>query len=96
MVRHVVERTSPAAIAAAQRGMAERPDMTSLLPTIQCPTLVLVGAEDAISPPAEMRAMADAIPNAEFVEIPAAGHMTTMENPSAVNEALLRFFSTLT
>jgi pimeloyl-ACP methyl ester carboxylesterase len=94
-VRQVVERTSPAAIAAAQRGMAARPDMTSLLPTIQVPTLILVGAEDAISPPAEMRAMADAIPNAEFVEIPAAGHMTTMENPSAVNEALLRFIEAL-
>ena len=45
------------------------------------PTLVIVGAEDAISPPNEMQAIAAAIPNAEFVEIPDAGHMTTMENP---------------
>ena len=90
-VRHVVERTSPAAIAAAQRGMAARPDMTSLLPTINVPTLVVVGAEDAISPPQEMQAIAAAIPNAEFVEIPDAGHMTTMENPTAVNEAFTRF-----
>ena len=81
-VRQVVERTSPAAIAAAQRGMAARPDMTSLLPTIKVPTLIIVGAEDAISPPQEMKAIAAAIPNAEFVEIPDAGHMTTMENPT--------------
>ena len=43
-VRSVVERTPPAAIAAAQRGMAARPDMTSFLPSIRVPTLVLVGA----------------------------------------------------
>ena len=66
-VRQVVERTSPAAIAAAQRGMAARPDMTSFLPAIKVPTLIVVGAEDAISPPQEMKAMAAAIPNAEFV-----------------------------
>jgi 3-oxoadipate enol-lactonase len=90
-VRQVVERTSPAAIAAAQRGMADRPDMTSLLPAIKVPTLVVVGAEDAISPPQEMKAMAAAIPNAEFSEIPDAGHMTTMENPTAVTEVFTRF-----
>jgi pimeloyl-ACP methyl ester carboxylesterase len=90
-VRSVVERTSPAGIAAAQRGMAARPDMTSLLPTIKVPTLVIVGEQDAISPPAEMKAIAAAIPGAEFVVIPDAGHMTTMENPAAVNKALVRF-----
>lgn len=90
-VRRVVEQTSPAAIAAAQRGLAARPDVTAMLPTIQLPTLVLVGAMDAISTRDEMRSMADAIPNAKFVEIANAGHMTTMENPAAVNEALLSF-----
>jgi len=94
-VRSVIERTSPAAIAAAQRGMAARQDVTSLLPTIKVPTLVIVGAEDAISPPQEMRAIADAIPGCQFVEIPEAGHMTTMENPSAVNDALLNFIKGL-
>ena len=90
-VRRVVEATSPAAIACAQRGMASRPDMTSLLPSIRVPTLVLVGQEDVISPPAEMHTIADAIPNARFIEIPNAGHMTTMENPQAVNTAMRSF-----
>jgi 3-oxoadipate enol-lactonase len=90
-IRRIVERTSPAAIAAAQRGMAARPDMTSFLPNIKLPTLVVGGAEDAISPPQEMRAIAAAIPNAQFFEIPNAGHMTTMENAQAVNSALLEF-----
>jgi pimeloyl-ACP methyl ester carboxylesterase len=92
-VRRVVEQTSPAAIAAAQRGMAARPDMTAFLSQIDLPTLVVVGAEDAISPPEEMRSIAAAIPHAQFVEIADAGHMTTMENPEAVSEALVRFGS---
>jgi pimeloyl-ACP methyl ester carboxylesterase len=88
-VRHVVENTSSSAIAAAQRGMAQRPDMTSFLPTIRVPTLAICGAGDAISPPSEMQSIAAALPNATYVEIPDAGHMTTMENPEAVNLALL-------
>ena len=90
-VRTVVERTTPAGIAAAQRGIAARPDATALLPSIRVPTLVLVGEHDAISPPAEMKAIADAIPRAQYVVIPRAGHMTTMENPEAVNAALTQF-----
>ena len=90
-VRRVVEHTPPAAIAAAQRGMAARPDVTACCRRFSVPTLVLVGAADAISPPAEMQAIADAIPDAEFVEIPDAGHMTTMENPAAVNATMERF-----
>jgi 3-oxoadipate enol-lactonase len=90
-VREVVGRTSPAGIAAAQRGMAARPDMTGLLPKIAVPTLVVVGAQDAISPPAEMKSIAAAISGAEFVVIPVSGHMTTMENPAAVNGALAEF-----
>jgi pimeloyl-ACP methyl ester carboxylesterase len=90
-VRAVVERTPPAGIAAAQRGMAARPDVTRLLPTIKVPTLVLAGELDMISPPAEMKEIADAIPAAEYVVIPRAGHMTTMEEPDAVNEAFAQF-----
>ncbi len=90
-VRRVVENTSPAAIAAAQRGMAARPDVTSLLPTIREPTLVLVGDQDVISPPDEMQSIAAAIPDAEFVVIPNAGHMTTLEQPETVNQAMLGF-----
>jgi pimeloyl-ACP methyl ester carboxylesterase len=92
-VRRVVENTPPAGIAAAQRGMAARPDVTAMLPTISVPSLVLVGAVDAISPLAEMRIIAEAIPRAQFIEIPDAGHMTTMENPVAVNDAIRQFIA---
>ena len=88
-------RTASKAIAAAQRGMARRPDVRASLPGIQVPALVLVGAEDAISPPQEMREIATALPQAEFVEVPAAGHMSPLENSEAVNDALVRFVSGL-
>lgn len=94
-VRAVVGRTAPAAIAAAQRGMAARPDMTGFLPRIDVPTLLIAGAHDALIPPAEMKSIAAAIPLAKFVLITDAGHMTTMENPAAVNAALAAFITTL-
>ncbi len=90
-LRSVVAKTPPAAIAAAQRGLAARPDMSAGLSKIQLATLVIVGEQDAISSAAEMSTIAAAIPHAQLVEIPHSGHMTTMENPTAVNEALLAF-----
>jgi 3-oxoadipate enol-lactonase len=94
-LRRIMTSVSPEGIAAASLGMAERPDMTASLPQIRCPTLVIVGEEDAASPPAEMRKIAEAIPNAKFVEIPAAGHLSPMENPAAVNAAILDFLASL-
>jgi pimeloyl-ACP methyl ester carboxylesterase len=92
-VRQTIERTDPTAIAAALRGMAVRPDVTSMLPGIKVPTLVLVGEEDAITPAAEMKAMAAAIPGAHFVVIPAAGHLSPLENPQVFNRELSDFLA---
>ncbi|MBC7852586.1 MAG: alpha/beta fold hydrolase [Pirellulaceae bacterium] len=89
--RQTILRTSPRAIAAALRGMAAREDFTAKLPAIAVPTLVLCGTEDAISPPAEMRSIAAAIPRAEYSEIQAAGHMSPVEDPQAVNRAIRIF-----
>ena len=83
----------PHGIAAAARGMAERPDMTAALGRIGCPTLVIVGQSDVISTPAEMRGIAEAIPAADFAEIPAAGHLSPWENATAVNATVVRFLA---
>lgn len=90
-LRETILSTSPEGIAAALRGMANRPDSTDLLPRIAVPTLLLVGADDRITPPDEMRQIAEAIPDAEFAEIPESGHMAPLENPTAVNAAIRRF-----
>ncbi len=92
-LRSMIAAANPQGIAAAARGMAERPDMTSALGQIRCPTLVIVGQHDVISPPAEMRGLAAAIPAAKFAEIPAAGHMSPMENPVAVSGAMREFLA---
>lgn len=87
----VISATRPAAIAASQRAMAARPDSTDLLDSIQVPTLVLVGAEDTLTPPSAMRAIAEGVPNSRYVEIAEAGHMAPVEQPAAVNDALRAF-----
>ncbi|MCA9235786.1 MAG: alpha/beta fold hydrolase, partial [Planctomycetales bacterium] len=91
----MIGRASPQGIAAAQLGMAVRPDVRDQLGQIECPALVLAGAEDVISPPAEMAEIAAALPNGRFVEIPTAGHMTPLENPGDVNAALAAFLDEL-
>jgi 3-oxoadipate enol-lactonase len=92
-VREMILASDPRGIAAAQRGMAERADSTSLLSGIDVRTLVLVGQEDAICPPDEIRKMAAAIPQAQFSVVPSAGHMAPLENPAFVNRALAGFLA---
>ena len=81
---------SPEGFAAAQRGMALRPDARDILTRFGGPVLVLVGADDVLTPPAKARAMADLVPGAELVEIPGAGHLANLEQPLAFNAALVR------
>lgn len=91
--RRVILSMNPEGIAAAARGMAERPDATPLLPRITCPVLVIVGCEDVISPVDEMRAIAERIPHARLVEIAGAGHMAPLERPEQVNRAIREFLA---
>ncbi len=84
-----VAAAPPAGVAAAQRGMAERPDRTALLPGIAVPTLVLAGEDDQIIPAAESAAMSAAIPGARLATLPGAGHLSNLEQPEAFNRALL-------
>jgi 3-oxoadipate enol-lactonase len=91
--RQVMLGTNPLGIAAALRGMAKRPDVTGQLEQIRVPTLVICGEHDAISPTAEMRKIAEAIPHARYVEIPAAGHMAPLEKPEEVNAAIVEFMN---
>ena len=85
----------PSPIAAAQRGMAARPDMTALLPTIGQSTLVIVGEEDAISRVDEMRSMSQAMPNSRLEIIPESGHMAPVENPQRVAQVMLDWLAQL-
>jgi pimeloyl-ACP methyl ester carboxylesterase len=94
-VRKVILATDPRGIAAALRGMRERPDSTPLLAQIACPTLVVVGQEDGLSPPETMQALARQIPNSRFVTIPGAGHLSPVEQPAATTAAITGFLDSL-
>lgn len=94
-VKEFITAASAQAIASAQRGMARREDVRERLGEIHCPVLGLVGAEDAIASPAEMRGIIEALPNGKLVEIPSAGHSTPLENPNAVTHALAEFSRSL-
>jgi len=83
-----VRDAPPASAAWAQRAMAERPDSMQTLRALDVPAVVIVGAEDVLSPPADAEAMASALPDAELIVIDAVGHLTPVEAPAAVAQAL--------
>lgn len=71
--------------------LANRPDATPWLAAITCPVLVIAGAEDPITPAAEMQLMAGQIPGSEFVLLDEVGHLSPCESPQRFN-AVLRAF----
>jgi 3-oxoadipate enol-lactonase len=78
-------------IVSALGGLRDRADSSALLADIRVPTLVIVGGDDSLTPPADARTMAAGIPGARLVEVPRAGHLSPLENPRAVNAALREF-----
>ncbi|HTT01753.1 MAG TPA: alpha/beta fold hydrolase [Steroidobacteraceae bacterium] len=91
----MIERSSPEQFQAQVRALLERPDASSLLPGIRCPTLVLCGGDDAWATPGVHRQLAALIPGSRLVSIPDCGHMATMERPGAVSDALLEWWETV-
>lgn len=89
--RALITRATPAAIAAASRGLALRADHRATLKSIEVPALVLVGVDDKVTPPAESEAMAAALPHATLQKLPDAGHLSSLENPGAFDRALITF-----
>ena len=92
-IRDMMLQTKPEGAAAALRGMAEREDQTAMLPKITVPTLVLVGAEDAITPVADSEKMHHAIDNSRLVILDHAGHVSNLERTQQFNDELLHFLS---
>jgi pimeloyl-ACP methyl ester carboxylesterase len=90
-VRGWVEAADPAGVAWAQRAMAARPDSLDDLRAYRGPALVLWGAEDAMSPRPEQDLMLGALRDGRGVEVPGVGHLSAVEDPAAVGDALVRF-----
>ena len=94
--REVVDRSkknSPIGVKGCILAMTGRTDTTESLSKINLPTLVICGSEDKLSPPDVMKAMANKISNSKFVLIEDAGHMTPIEKPAEVNNAIKEFLA---
>lgn len=87
----MAERVGRDAFLRQQTAILGRPDGRPGLPRITCPTLVLCGDADALTPPEHSREMAAAIPGAALEIVPVCGHLSTLERPQAVNAALRRW-----
>jgi pimeloyl-ACP methyl ester carboxylesterase len=90
-VRALTLANSAEAIAGALTTLMTRPDSTPLLQTIHCPTLILVGNHDTVTPPALSDELHQKIAGSELAIIEDAGHLSSIEQPAAFNTALARF-----
>jgi pimeloyl-ACP methyl ester carboxylesterase len=88
--------TRAASLRAGIEALRDRPDRTAELGALACPTLVLCGTEDQVTPAAEMKQIAAAIAGARFVPIAGAGHLSHVEAPGPFLNAVTSFIDTAT
>src|SRR5712691_4189358 len=94
-VRQMIEAATVQGIAAASRGMAQRADSTDLVAGITCPTLVIVGEQDTLTPPSVAQEYVAQIPGAQLVVIQHAGHLSNLEQPEAFLQAMRGFLGSI-
>ncbi len=86
--RRMAEDTGAEAFVRQQAAIMGRMDSRPALGGIDCPTLILVGDQDALTPPDRAEEMAAGIAGATLVTIPGSGHLSPVEQPDAVSAAL--------
>ncbi len=91
IVRTMAKETGPEAFVRQQRAIMTRPDCRPQLASIRCPTLVLVGDGDELTPPALSEEIAAGIAGARLVRVPDCGHLSTLERPAEVTQALVEW-----
>jgi pimeloyl-ACP methyl ester carboxylesterase len=91
----MIERAGAAQLIAQNRAVMARADMRPLLPQVACPTLVVAGQSDLLTPPEHAQEMAARIPGARLELLPRCGHMLTWEQPQRVNALLIDWLAGL-
>jgi pimeloyl-ACP methyl ester carboxylesterase len=91
IVVRMAEETGADAFVRQQRAIMNRPDSRPGLSAIRCPTLILVGDGDQLTPPELADEMNSLIPGSRLVTVPDCGHLSTLERPDAVTRALVDF-----
>ena len=94
-VRAVAARQTAAAIVGALKALRDRPDANPGLSAIRVPTLVLVGRDDTLTPPAKSEELAKRIPGARLVVLDGAGHLSNLEQQDRFNVALRSFLQSV-
>ncbi len=94
-VRRTIRDTPVSGILVDLMAMANRPDSVAHLRALTCPTLVVVGQEDHTTPLADAQVMATEIPGARLAVIPAAGHLSNLEQPEVFNDLVRNFVEEL-
>lgn len=94
VVQDMAADTGVEAFVRQQKAIMSRMDSRPLLATIRCPTLVLVGDGDELTPPDLSKEICTGISGARLVVVPDCGHLSTIEKPNAVNAALAEWLST--
>ncbi|MBY0227851.1 MAG: alpha/beta hydrolase [Gemmataceae bacterium] len=92
-VRELGSAQKPATLAAALGALRDRPDATPGLAGIRVPALVIVGQDDALTPPDLARKLAGGIQGAKLAIIDKAGHLSSLEQPGAFNDVLMAFLA---
>lgn len=92
-LRSMMSSTNPEGAAAALEGMAIRQDQTLFLSQIKVPTLIMVGSEDAITPPPDAELMHREIAGSRLEIIKGAGHVLNLEKPEEFNAAVASFLN---
>jgi len=91
MISRIIRRTPPLSIAGTLLALASRTDTTGSLENFSVPCLIMVGEHDVTTPPTASQAMHERIHDSELVIVPAAAHMSNLENPEVFNHHLLAF-----
>jgi pimeloyl-ACP methyl ester carboxylesterase len=91
LVRVMAEETGAEAFLRQERAIMNRADARPTLAAIKCPTLVLVGDGDELTPPHLSEEIAAGIPGARLVVIADCGHLSTLERPEAVTQAMVEW-----
>ncbi len=93
-VREIIEAQPPEGISWTALALRTRPDSLDLLRDSKVPALVVVGEEDPITPVAAANEMVEVLDGATLVVLPGAGHLTPLEDPAGVVEAILSWYPT--
>ncbi len=94
VIREMAERTGVEAYVRQQTAIIGRPDFRPDLAKITCPTLVLCGRQDQLTPLSDSELIAATIPGAKLVVVEECGHMSTLERPEVVNEVMREWLET--